>query len=384
LTDPLHTSGESTPSVRRVLFAVRPDLEEFPGGDTVQVRHTAAALKRLGVDVTVSSDPTLALAPFDCVHLWHLERVHETYVHMVRARAEGKPIVLSPLYWDGPERRVGRWRAWVRLRENAKNLFRLLRARFPRERASIRAALRRGWAGCRQDILDCCDAILPNSSAEADLIATQAPPGARIRVVVNGIDADLCRCVLAKGAGAPRRGVLCVAHFDPRKNQLGLIEALRDTDVPVTFVGEARRMHARYYGRCRRAAGAGMRFLGLRRHSDVLRHMLGAEVHACPSFFETPGLANLEAAALGCRLALGDCAPVREYFGPDAVYVDGRDPAAIRDGVQEALRQPAGLELSQRVMTDYRWETAAESTLAVYRDVIESAPTEANSSGPEA
>jgi glycosyltransferase involved in cell wall biosynthesis len=188
-------------------------------------------------------------------------------------------------------------------------------------------------------------------------------------VVVNGIDATLCRDIAASQPAPPRQGLLCVGHFDPRKNQLALIQALRDTDMPIKFVGQLRRMHRRYFLKCLDAAGPGMEFLGNIPPADVLKLMLASQVHVCPSLFETPGLANIEAAAMGCKLALGDSKPVREYFKDEAIYFDPSDPGKIRSAVQAALGAPQPPLLAQRVMQEFTWDAAAISTLATYQEV---------------
>lgn len=366
------------PATLRVFFAVREDLYDWPGGDTVQVVHTAAVLRQLGVAVCISADDQADLSDFDCVHLWHLERVHETYCHLVHARAQGKPVVLSPIYWprDDRPRRLdcslqARSLAW---REDAKNVWRYLQARSARQRRAVGLALRRGWQRCRQDILAAAAAVLPNSQAEAEIIAQESAVPLRCRVVPNGLDVVACQKASHVPAAGSQRGVLCVGHFDTRKNQLQLIKALRDTNVPVTFVGGARQMHQGYYRRCRRLAPPSMRFLGSLAAPDVLQLMRQSRVHVCPSRFETPGLANLEAAAMGCNLAVADCPPVREYFQEDVLYFAPDDPVAMREAVLKALYAPRTPHLARRVLRDYTWQAAARVTLAAYREVLGRAP----------
>jgi glycosyltransferase involved in cell wall biosynthesis len=355
-----------------VLFAVRRDLRDRPGGDTVQIEGTAEALRKLGVEVVVSSDDRIDLAPFSCVHLWHLQRTHETYVHLVHARTHGKPAVLTPIYW--PDRPspvappgVSRARRW---REETKNAIRLILARSSGERRAVWAALKSGWGRCRQELLELPAVILPNSRAEVELLAREAPIGTRFQVVPNAVEPALCRAALARRSRDTREGVLCVGHFDHRKNQLALIGALRDMEVQVTFVGEARRLHQRYYRRCRRLATPRMRFLGKQPHEAVLDLMGRSRVHVCPSRFETPGLVNLEAAAMGCTVVVPDCPPVREYFQDDAIYIKSDDPGSIRPAILRALAAAPSHQLAERVVTEYTWEAAARATLPAYHQAI--------------
>jgi glycosyltransferase involved in cell wall biosynthesis len=90
----------------------------------------------------------------------------------------------------------------------------------------------------------------------------------------------------------------------------------------------------------------------------------------CPSVYETPGLVNLEAAAMGCSLAIGDCPPVHEYFGDRVVYFDSRNVRAVRRAVEAALALPPPPALAEEILTRYTWQIAARVTVAAYRQVL--------------
>lgn len=353
-------------------FAVREDWVERPGGDSVQVRNTARELRGLGVEVEITSDPQADTSPYDLVHIFHLTRVHESYPHFANARARGTPVVVSTIYW--PWRRGVRpgplGKLWREIVEDGKNVVRRFQARSRAARRGAGKAAVAGFGRCCRRIVAGARMLLPNSQAELELLRAEFGAAFDARVVVNGVDAEACRKVLAQPAAGRGRHVLCVGHFDPRKNQLGLIEALRNVDLPVYFVGEARPMHQGYLRRCRRRARPGMHFLGRLGHEEVLTLMRGSELFVSPSRAETPGLASLEAAAMGCRLALGSCPPVREYFGGGAVYFDPSDPAGIRDGVLQAMRTDPSDDFARRVLTDYDWSVAAAQTLDAYTAVL--------------
>ena len=357
----------------RVIFAVRRDLYTSPGGDAVQVDGTASGLRRLGVEVTVSSDPKADLKAFDCVHLFHLERVHETYPHYLNATRQGKPYVLSPIYWPRNEVRA---RAQARrpggMRWSTPDLANVVRLAAPGavERRAILLVLRKGWRRCREEILAGARVVLPNSRAEAEFLPAELAGSGRCRVVPNAIDPEACRTVRARLSGGSRSGGLSVGHFDVRKNQMLLIRALRGTDVPVTFVGEGRSLQKPYYRWCRLRAGGNFRFLGRVPKEKVLELMCGAQVHVCPSRFETPGLANLEAAAMGCSLVVPDCPPIREYFGEEGCYFSNGDAEGLKVAVLKALETSAPPGLAERVLKMYTWDAVAKETLSAYEDAI--------------
>ena len=98
--------------------------------------------------------------------------------------------------------------------------------------------------------------------------------------------------------------------------------------------------------------------------------MARTRVHASPSHSETPGLANLEAAAMGCSLAVGDCAPVREYFGSGVEYMRSDDVDSISTGVARALERNDNAGLRSRVLTNYTWDIAAGAILDVYQSIL--------------
>jgi glycosyltransferase involved in cell wall biosynthesis len=175
-----------------------------------------------------------------------------------------------------------------------------------------------------------------------------------------------------------------VGHFDPRKNQAALIRAARGLGLPLTLVGGLRRMHRRYHERCRRLADPGVRFLGAIDRAEVLEILSGAKLHVCSSRFETPGLANLEAAVMGCGLVLPEGPPTREYFGDDATYFSRPDGPSIREAILKGLARPVPAELSERVLREFNWRRAAEATLQGYRLALASARPEEKSRAGEA
>jgi glycosyltransferase involved in cell wall biosynthesis len=362
----------------RVLFFVRQDLFDLPGGDTIQVLNTAKGLRARGAAITISSDVDIDLTPFHCIHLWHLERVHETYRYMLRATAAGKPIALSPIYWptDGkPRKALTRASPYAHcIREDLKNVVRWLHARTRMERQSAALAFTRGWIRCRREILDAADVVMPNSLAEAEIIAREAGSRKLFVVTPNVVDLVACDKQLAACGNPARAGVLCVGHFDPRKNQLLLIKSLRGSDIQVTFVGEPRRMHRAYYNQCRRADNGKHRFLGLLKYGEVLALMRQAHVHVCPSRYETPGLVNLEAAVMGCSLVVPDCPPVREYFGTGATFFRVNDAAALRDAIETAIKARPPAEMARWVRSQYGLDNLAERTLHAYQMILSPTP----------
>lgn len=55
--------------------------------------------------------------------------------------------------------------------------------------------------------------------------------------------------------------------------------------------------------------------------------------HVLPSHVETPGIANLEALAFDKQILVGDCLPVKEYFGEHAIYCDSNSMKSIKSAL---------------------------------------------------
>ena len=108
---------------------------------------------------------------------------------------------------------------------------------------------------------------------------------------------------------------VCVGRFDERKNQLGLIQALKTTSIPVVFIGAPGPNYRAYYERCRQVADGGpFLFLPGMPQSELADAYAAAHMHVQASWLETPGLTNLEAGLSGCNLVMSDRGSVRECF----------------------------------------------------------------------
>ena len=277
---------------------------QAPGGGENQLIQSGRHLEELGIRVRLFSAWTDRLEKARLLHLFGMSREGLELARVAKAR--GVAVVLSPICWYEP-------RAMAALEPNAI-----------RKVASLAGwGLRRvlpktpSW---RLNLLRMADLVLPNSWCEAtQLMRLFGLNRERIRVVPNGV-------LQAVGSGSPefffrRCGtfpfVLSVGRIEPRKNTLGLIQAARRLELPLVIVGEAPPGFERYELECRRAAGDRAIWLGRIEHDDPLlaSAYAAARVFALPSWFETPGLAALEAALAGCSVVVTPYGSTREYFG---------------------------------------------------------------------
>ena len=364
----------------RVLWLIRENLTDHPGGDTTQIHQTAEALRALGVQVALCSDPRPTMAGYDVVHLWHLDRLWENEAYCRQIRAQDRPAVLSTIYWPADEfDRHGRMgcQGWL-ARRLGSSIYQNLRLT---QRWALHWAHRPSLSGLRAPfrgfhrairfVLESVSVLLPNSRAEQQQIEQHFGIRRPAVIVPNAADTKLFSPTENK-PNRPRKGALCVGRLEPRKNQLALIKALRETEIPLTLVGQAGRYSGAYYRLCQQAAGSNVEIVEQQPPDVLCRLYRQAQVHACVSWYETPGLASLEAALCGCAIVVTPGGCTREYFGEDAYYCQPDDPGSIRLAVEAALERGPMSQLTQRVAREFTWEMAAEKTLEGYRLAQES------------
>lgn len=322
-----------------MLLQGRSDLFAVSAGDTTHVAGTLAGLAAAGVQADLSLELRPDVSGYDLVHVFNLMRVDEAVIRADNARYRGRPVVVTPLYWNPAE--------------------------------ALGVAAGRRWPGeqrLRRRVLQAADAVVVGAPGEADHLVRDLGPGPRLRVVPLGVSvpARLDPAPFRERFGAADY-VLCVARITALKNQLGLIRALEGLRLPLVFVGPA---HDReYLQACRRAAPPGTLFVGPLHGEALWSAYAGARVHVLASWYEYPGLASLEAAAAGCNVVSTVRGTARDYLGDDAWYCDPAEPESIRRAVAAAYRAERGGRLAERVR-GYTWERAAARLRAVYEEVL--------------
>src|SRR6056297_3081196 len=85
----------------KILMISRPTLFSVPGGDTVQVRETAKALEKLGVEVDIKlADEAIDYQAFDLIHFFNVIRPNAIAPHVKKSNL---PYVISTVFVDYSE-----------------------------------------------------------------------------------------------------------------------------------------------------------------------------------------------------------------------------------------------------------------------------------------
>jgi len=341
----------------RVFLAGRLTALESPGGSEVQMQSLAKALQSLHVDARPWRPWQDPLADCHCLHLFGSLPEHQTLIQA--ARRQGVAVVLSTVAWLGPAR--SRSNPWLtRLAAGSQNLALAVCPWLP------------SW---RRRLYRSVDVLIPNSHAEArQLTRLFGVPHQRIHIAPKAADprfADADPQPFIDLAGV-RDFVLCAGRIEPRKNQLALLHAMRGSGVPVVILGDVAPGCETYFEACRRAGGKDTVFVPRLNHKDPLlaaAYSASACFTLC-SWFETPGLAALEAAMSGTPLVLPEGGCAEEYFGSLAHYVRPNDPEGIRRAVLAAIGQGRNPILAEHVRHYLTWETAAHITCEAYEKAL--------------
>jgi len=331
---------------------------QAPGGGENQLIQTGMHLEELGVRIRLFSTWTGRLERARLLHLFGMSREGLELARIARARRV--PVVLSPICWyepralaaleSDPSRKLVGIAAWA------------LRSLVPAVPS---------W---RRELLKLADMVLPNSRSEAtQLIRLFGVARESIRVVPNGVHPRIAQASpeLFRAAWGADPFVLFVGRVEPRKNTLGLIRAMRATTLPLVVIGEAPPGSERYQEECRRAGGDCVSWMGRLDHHDPLlaSAYAAARVFALPSWFETPGLAALEAALAGCAIAITPYGATKDYFGNLVSYARPDRPDEIGRAVSKCWDEGPDARLSRRIANHFVWPKVAQATAEVYDQV---------------
>ena len=337
------------------------------------MERVADGLRAEGVTVEFDSTGLADLKQFDLVNLYNFALPEMVEEFSRRAAAAGVPFVITSLYED-----------WPSFYNPMQSIF-----------TALELYVREGQPQSRwSEFRDAALAVAPHpplcngfaAAHAARLLVTGEREGEAIRRDFPGaaptttcfLGCDLTpfgepREVVAESfikATGLRDFVLCVGRLETRKNQLMLLKALEESELPIVFATGGFTYQPEYEACCRAFKRRGKTFFLGRQSPELLRAMFAAaKVHALPSWYELPGLVSLEAAAYGGQVVASDLGTLRDYLGDQAFYANPGDDRSILNAVTAAYYSPSRPKL-QSIAQQFTWEKTAAATLACYRDVL--------------
>lgn len=331
----------------RVLMQNRSNVQSVMAGDTIQMTKTREYLLSIGVEVDLITEPVADFSRYDLVHLFNIIPIEETYRFYIQAKKKGIPIVLSPIYWDPTE-------FLANIDSRKKESFQIW------------------WKKTnylRQEILDGVDLLLPNGVQEYQLLLDKFHIITPYRIIPNGVDPIFYYARPDKFVSryALKNFILCVGRVCRRKNQKALINALKGLDKTLVIIGPIN--DYQYYQECRRAGEGRVKFIGPLAQNWIASAYAACDLHALVSWYDTPGLVNLEAALAGCKIVSTNRGTAYEYLEDMAWYCSPNSDS-LRLVVQKALYSPTNSLLREHVFSNFTWDKVAALTYRAYQEIL--------------
>lgn len=352
---------------------MRKGFKNSLGGDVVQVLKTAQYLSKAGVEVDIAeSGEPLSGRRFDLLHFFNLGRPYDLYPYLSRLRA---PLVVSTLFVDYYEYDV-RGRCWPIKdffafigrdgTEYVKAASKMLLGQIPLQSINY---LKDGHRGAVRRIVENADCLIAATGSELERIFKYVDLlPAHVDIVQLGIDPLF---FTGNSPWHKRSGIISAGRLEGLKNQDKLIKAVNEIDAELTLAGSPGKNAYLYHWYLQLLAGERIKFTGQINQAELMRLYQKHRVHAQPSWFETTGLASLEAAAAGCRIVVTNRGDAVEVFGVYALYCDPSDIRDIAQNLLVALESPPAPEQRDYFYETFSWEKVSEKISLIYQRVLD-------------
>ncbi|MFV0162256.1 glycosyltransferase family 4 protein [Empedobacter falsenii] len=355
----------------KVLFITRATLYESPGGDTIQIVKTAEELRKLGVeiDIYLTNTKNINYHQYDIIHFFNIIRPADILHHFEYANKS----VISTIFVDYEEAEI---KSGNLLRSNLTKflggdfieyLKALVKHLLGKERIISKKYLYWGHYRSIKYLYKNASVLLPNSESEKNrLMLKYGETSACIEKVVNAIEPIENIIPNSKFNNA----IICVGRIERRKNQLNLIKAVKNLDIPCYIIGKPALNDLEYYELCEQEAGSNVFFIDGVPQKEIYQIMKSAKVHVLPSWFETTGLVSLEAYYYQCNIVITKKGDQTEYFKDYAFYCEPDCLTSIRDAILEAYSKPFNEEFREFIIKNYTWAETAKQTKKNYDRLI--------------
>ncbi|MBK6766384.1 MAG: glycosyltransferase [bacterium] len=338
------TPGRACSRSMRVAMLNRSNVWSAPGGDGRVMLQMQEAVKQHGIEVyfpQTSGECERA----DIIHFVNLTLPEPLSMAAKLAESYGAPFVVTTLFED-----------WAQYLEPSHMTFALAR-QFVDGRLSLdeltKMVLRQPANG-RTPRLEVNDALARTSvllacgNSEASRLRKEYPQHAdRVRVIPfavtppSAVEDSVLEAVY-RSLGFDQF-VLCIGRLETRKNQLMLLAALHNEDIPIVFATGGYTPQPEYRMAVQRwPRNAPVRYVDRISWAGMSALIHAASAHALPSFYELPGLVHLECAAAGIPIAASTWGALTDYLPIGSIHpCEPVDVESIREAVLGALSAPA-------------------------------------------
>ena len=366
----------------KILLQGRLDLLSRYGGDTYLIKSLQKGLLKSGIHSDVSTYSENTLPEFDIIHFFGIMRIHDLYPYFLQAKKYHKKIIVTPIYENlnllDKYGRVG-WEGFFAnilsndLKELGKGLLRAVKDKKQLKSAFLQFLA--PYSKQQKDILSSADSIFVTSYGEMnDLRKKFAIPKSRFSIVPICIDKENSQAgedLFVRKYGL-RNFVVSVGRIEPKKNQLNILKAIKDTEIEILFIGSTSLYHMSYVNdflkQLRNTPNA--KYLGYLDRKMLLSAYAAANVHVLASWFEVIGVVNLEAAINGCNIVTTANGYTKEYLGNLAWYCDPAKVDSIKTAIIKAYNSTRRNNLKNLILERYTWDKIIPKIIEVYKDVL--------------
>jgi len=367
----------------KIIIFERNDSFTHPGGDTVQITAIENYLIEQGHAVLRTSNYLTDLSPFDFVMIFNLTRPYEAYIQAKAATHYQKPYLLFPVYWDLDHLQIPpfTWKEKIKSIIPSSLVHTLRSINFySQNRQLVQYSEIYSLHKVIRFVLDNTYHIMPNSRAELLHLSQKYPYihyEKKSTVVYNGIDPGSIEnsisslITIDRSIILPDKFICCVGGIGPRKNQLNLVKAANQTGIQVVIVGRPSAGCLEYANQVKRIAKDNITFFDHLEQNHIFQIMKNSHGHIQPSYIETPGLASLEAAVIGCPIAVSNVAPVIEYFQSNALYCEPSNINSIATAMQLMIsgNTPSNESTRDHIRNKYNWNNSLKPLLNIINTV---------------
>ncbi len=341
----------------KVGYVAPMSISAVNGGVRTQALFTLKHCQMLGVEpILISPWEDLKEQKPDLIHVFGSSIENSGIIPQIKDL--GIPLLLSPIFFSNRSAKVIK-RA-LKVEKMSAVLGSGIRSDF-----SIKAEL------CMQ-----ADLILPNTQAEAGLIeAGFSVSGNKIQVVPNGVESRFAKAEpnLFTDTYALEDFVLFVGQASaPRKNVQKLLNIASKIQKPVVIIGSFG--EDEYSRSCLKIAdeSSNVTLISTLEHENELLASAYAacKVFVLPSYYETPGIAAMEAALAGAEIVITQHGGTKDYFADFAEYINPDSEESLLKGINNALQKNSLDSLKEHILSNFTWEEVAELTIGQYKKMI--------------
>lgn len=317
----------------KVLFITYPMAFHTPGGGEMQLLAYKKYLEAQGVQVDLFDPWKPNFLAYDLVHYFS---VIGGSVHICNfIKQLGLPLVITSSLW---------------ITEETKHLYPVDEIRHQ---------------------LSLADMIIGNSNIECDHMASVLGlTREKFATVYNGVEEIFLEPISPKlfrtEFGITEPFILNVGNIEPRKNQLSLAKAMKSfPEMKLVLIGHIR--DPKYAEEVFAEGGEQIIHIGTLPHGSELHRSAYAacEVFCLPSALETPGLAALEAAACGAKIAITEVGATKEYLKESVSYLNPDDINSFISSINQWIKE----NKLDKLNNHFRWQHTVIKLQEIYHAI---------------